>query len=407
MKIHVKGPRKWPPTSPLLPMKTILSIGRIATGCPMRPIDPECSIFAYSPMAYCGLIFGICLNLVILTVASAVIASAIDLSITDYFMVGVESMNLSSSDASAVVALIFLSVGLSVAYIFMVRGVHMVATKYCQMAMKASNGLEIEAVDYKNLFRRQVLKLLGLGVIIAGAIAFIQELSLSSLFNNHDKNISSTLFYAVLIVNVMSYTALNWSPFTFVAHAFMHQVMGSLNLLLVKFAGKLENADNLKASEVIATGNELVELAAYVNRALSTVIIIEVSLCILIVVIAIYFGISILNAFQGEEIDYTALKFGASNLLFGGFFYFRRWFLICAGQKLCNSFALVRIRLQKFWAKNAQDEKENVSFAILMDQFSQTPIRPRDIFDLRQASGMSMDGLIVTYLIVLLQFKFA
>ena len=36
---------------------------------------------------------------------------------------------------------------------------------------------------------------------------------------------------------------------------------------------------------------------------------------------------------------------------------------------------------------------------------SRAPIRPMDIFDLNYASGASITGLILTYMIILLQFK--
>jgi hypothetical protein len=46
-------------------------------------------------------------------------------------------------------------------------------------------------------------------------------------------------------------------------------------------------------------------------------------------------------------------------------------------------------------------------FDILIERFSKpAPIPPKDVFNMNWASGVSIAGLIVTYMIVLLQFKF-
>ena len=43
---------------------------------------------------------------------------------------------------------------------------------------------------------------------------------------------------------------------------------------------------------------------------------------------------------------------------------------------------------------------------MLIDRFgSSAPLRPKDIFDVNFASAASLAGLVVTYVIVLLQFK--
>jgi hypothetical protein len=43
---------------------------------------------------------------------------------------------------------------------------------------------------------------------------------------------------------------------------------------------------------------------------------------------------------------------------------------------------------------------------VLIGQFSKSsPIRPKDIFDMNLAAGNSVGGVILTYLIVMIQFK--
>lgn len=76
------------------------------------------------------------------------------------------------------------------------------------------------------------------------------------------------------------------------------------------------------------------------------------------------------------------------------------------GQHLCNSYYIIREDLQEIRALS-NDPRESAALEILIDRFSKTSIHPWDLFDLKYSSGMSLDGLIVTYFIVLMQFKYA
>jgi hypothetical protein len=50
--------------------------------------------------------------------------------------------------------------------------------------------------------------------------------------------------------------------------------------------------------------------------------------------------------------------------------------------------------------------KESQLIEVMIDQFSCfSPIRPKDVINMNYASSFSIGGLILTYLIVMLQFK--
>ncbi len=51
-------------------------------------------------------------------------------------------------------------------------------------------------------------------------------------------------------------------------------------------------------------------------------------------------------------------------------------------------------------------ESERTQLGVLIDQFdNDAPLKPKNIFSLSNDSGSSMAGLVLTYLIVLIQFK--
>ena len=64
--------------------------------------------------------------------------------------------------------------------------------------------------------------------------------------------------------------------------------------------------------------------------------------------------------------------------------------------------------LENFLYDNVESltSEEQTRIGILISQFEgATPLRPRDFFDVNYSTGGSILGLIITYLIVLMQFK--
>ncbi len=78
------------------------------------------------------------------------------------------------------------------------------------------------------------------------------------------------------------------------------------------------------------------------------------------------------------------------------------------GQELCDHYSSIRENLQAASVTHAESLSKSSmrQLDVLIDQFSRpAPIRPKNVFDLNLASGASVSGLMLTYLIVMLQFK--
>ena len=80
------------------------------------------------------------------------------------------------------------------------------------------------------------------------------------------------------------------------------------------------------------------------------------------------------------------------------------------GQKLCDDVSEARERIQRMRLDNAKrlTAAEILEMDTLIDWLSfssRAPIRPMDVFDMNYSSGASILGLILTYMIILLQFK--
>ena len=80
------------------------------------------------------------------------------------------------------------------------------------------------------------------------------------------------------------------------------------------------------------------------------------------------------------------------------------------GQKLCDDVSEARETIQRMRMDNAKrlTATETLEMDTLIDWLSfssRAPIRPMDVFDMNYSSGASILGLILTYMIILLQFK--
>ena len=75
-------------------------------------------------------------------------------------------------------------------------------------------------------------------------------------------------------------------------------------------------------------------------------------------------------------------------------------------QDLAEAFARNRRSLGQLQVRDGIGEKQRRELALLIDRFSlPSPIRPLDMFDLNRASNLGINNTILTYLVILLQFK--
>ncbi len=82
--------------------------------------------------------------------------------------------------------------------------------------------------------------------------------------------------------------------------------------------------------------------------------------------------------------------------------------LMNTGQDLASGYRSVRSALLGIVVERSETltPKEQAEILILVDHFSTpAPVRPMDVFNLNYGSGASIVGLVLTYIIVLLQFK--
>ena len=382
-------------TSPLRPLKSFLKYGRFISGFPAYPVDEDCVEFKSSKWAYFVCAVSVIAQTTSVSVTNFIYACWADLSITDFMAEALINLGLKIGDGAAVIAMISISATINFTHLYLVRGAREFMTSFCRASI-AVPGINIQDEEVDKLFKGSVIKMCIGTLLIASSTTMTQTLS----YLMFKDVIPSYVGLSILVFNGLAWTMTCFSPFSFVLHVVLHQLLGAANLMLEKYAENLQE----KRHGHIATGKALLNIMESLNKALEHVLLLEVSVCIIILVLASYFGSTFFAAFAGGTVKRAHVIFGLAQLLFGAFFYMRRGLFLLDGQKLCDSYAKIRDRLQDIQIYEANDD---VILSVLIDRFSRPPIRPWDLYDLRFSSGLSMDGLIVTYVIVLLQFKFA
>jgi hypothetical protein len=120
----------------------------------------------------------------------------------------------------------------------------------------------------------------------------------------------------------------------------------------------------------------------------------------------LFFGTSLAEGLM--KTNYLLITYGTSNFLLSICSMQYLWCLMHKGQRMCDSFARVKKSLQDLSIAKANilKAKEKAQMDVLMERYSKnSPMQPMGVFNLNRASGTSISGLILTYIIVLLQFK--
>ena len=161
----------------------------------------------------------------------------------------------------------------------------------------------------------------------------------------------------------------------------------------------------------ISRGFSLIELNQVVNNMFGSFIIIEYGFNLFYTTFGIYFTTTITKIYNNEQggIDQLVLLFASLSFMGVLISIGRIYILQAKGQDLCNRYARIRQNLEVTSISFAEklELKEQRQLEVLISHFSATssPVRPCDVFNMNTANFVSVGGLIITYLVVLLQFK--
>lgn len=170
------------------------------------------------------------------------------------------------------------------------------------------------------------------------------------------------------------------------------------------------STDDLSNENIISKGLCLYDLVKKANNMFGGILLYQYGHSLFFATFGIYFSTTIFKVYI-EEISWInemVLMFSLANIILVIFKIYKIYMMQAKGQVLCNHFASIKDNLENMsliFARHLDFEEER-KLRVLISRFSTpSPIRPCDVFDMNTASFVSISGIILTYLIVLLQFK--
>ncbi|TRY76899.1 hypothetical protein TCAL_14710 [Tigriopus californicus] len=158
-------------------------------------------------------------------------------------------------------------------------------------------------------------------------------------------------------------------------------------------------------TEFLHEGIELVEALALFDVIFGSVVALEVALCLIIELFGSYFGSTLSQAMQSQRLH--VLCFALIFAFFGAQGFVRYYILTRNGQAMTNAMKDCHASLTKLdiWSLSLTPVQEK-QMACILNRFSQpTAWSPMGLFDLSRASFVMIHSVMVTYLVILIQFK--
>ena len=162
---------------------------------------------------------------------------------------------------------------------------------------------------------------------------------------------------------------------------------------------------------IISKGFSLYELVQQANNIFGGIILMQYGFSLFFATFGIYFSTTIFTVYNKElgSVNEMVLAFSLANIITVIFMIYKIFMMQAKGQAFCCHFAAIKENLESILMVFARqlDSEEEKKLEILISRFStkSSPIRPCDVFDVNTSSFISISGIIITYLIVLLQFK--
>eukprot|EP00094_Tigriopus_californicus_P013131 TCALIF_12698-PA protein Name:"Protein of unknown function" AED:0.42 eAED:0.42 QI:0/0.5/0/0.66/1/1/3/0/465 len=162
---------------------------------------------------------------------------------------------------------------------------------------------------------------------------------------------------------------------------------------------------------IIHNGLFLCDTLEEMNLALGPLIFLEYFVSILTLVVGSFFSLLMVMAFLGESFKLISFLFGLYHFVLGLLALIRIADLVDAGQTLSNRVKILQSKLESLYIIRPDLFLDNGSHwraFILVERLKDNCIlRPIFAFALTRESTLSLMGLLITYIIVLIQFKFS
>lgn len=219
------------------------------------------------------------------------------------------------------------------------------------------------------------------------------------------------VLWVVAILQFIAFAMVLCPPVNLLVHVVTTYSMESVHQTLVNYIKKLKLTKTEGARNVvkeIEVGFRLEETVKHVNDMLAGFLVIEFTTTAMVQICSIYFSMGLVEALVKQQFELAAVLFASQAIVCAVMSAMLRIDLIFTGDKICVAYRSIKRLLQDILKHSHQDlnESTKLELEILLERFTNVaPISPFGSFSVNLSSSISLDAIIITYIIVLLQFR--
>ena len=166
----------------------------------------------------------------------------------------------------------------------------------------------------------------------------------------------------------------------------------------------LKQLDENALSEMVDIGFTLLDLVRQVNDLFGKVFALDYTSIMIMNIVGVFNSLTIFTALSEQEPELIYLSFSGIFIVILNMI--KLYSYTCIGQALSKAYSNTNEGLDKVLLLEGIGVQQRREIEFLVNRFSTTsPIRPLDMFDMNSANFAVMHNIMLTYVVILMQFK--
>ena len=168
------------------------------------------------------------------------------------------------------------------------------------------------------------------------------------------------------------------------------------------------NKKTITQKEIANAGLDILGLFDKLEKTFGAFVTFELIYSSFTLIVGLFFSVGLIPALQSENWLNFKVGMGVYELITTLLCLFRLIMLFMAGQALSRRSLMLRKEMENYhmeevesMSKTTTARMENVLFHLR----NKAPFRPHDTYDLNMSSGLTVTSVLITYVVILMQFK--
>lgn len=217
--------------------------------------------------------------------------------------------------------------------------------------------------------------------------------------------------WLITVLHFYANTLVYCPPVNVLAHTIVTYSLRAIHLALSKYEDRLKQVTNTgQVAKAIEAGFQLEKTVRHANDVFAGFLLVEYAITAMVQICCLYFSVGLVEALIEQHFMPTEILFASQAVFCVVVSTMVRADLVFSGNKIAAIYGSIRRSLQDILSKACRNqdlsETTKADLDILLERYTnEAPISPFGAFNVTISSGLNLDGIIITYIIVLLQFR--